>query len=43
MIDTSININGEEYMKYNVKRWGSDGWFNTNYLIIIFKIKNKIN
>ena len=25
MIDTSINPNGEEYLAYNVKRWGGDG------------------
>jgi len=33
MIDTSIDINGEEYMKYNVKRWGGDGWFITSFFV----------
>lgn len=26
MIDTNTNINGEEYMAYNRRRWGGDGW-----------------
>jgi len=26
MIDTGTKPNGEEYMAYNVRRWGGDGW-----------------
>ncbi|KAL7714868.1 DSBA-like thioredoxin domain-containing protein [Entamoeba marina] len=26
IIDSGTNKNGEEYLAYNVRRWGSDGW-----------------